>query len=229
MAIALVVFDIAGTTVEDADSVSVCIRAALAAAGVSATREQVNKVMGLPKPDAIASLVEQAKRFDLGPFQVRSIHDDFVARSIAHYRDDPEVREVANATVVFRMLKRAGMKVALDTGFSRAITEVILARLGWNDAGLIDASICSDEVARGRPFPDMIQALMSRCGVHDPRDVAKVGDTPVDLQEGHNAGCELIVGVTSGTHTRQELEAHPHSHLLATIHDLPPLLGLDTE
>ena len=59
-------------------------------------------------------------------------------------------------------MKDAGIKVALDTGFNRAITQVILDRLGWSDSPLIDATICSDEVARGRPHPDMILALMKQ-------------------------------------------------------------------
>ncbi len=106
---------------------------------------------------------------------------------------------------------------------------MILARVGWRESGLIDAVIASDEVARGRPFPDMIWALMVRCGVSNPGEVAKVGDTPVDLQEGDRAGCGLVVGVTGGTHTRNVLEAYPHTHLVETIRDLPALLGLEVE
>ena len=107
--------------------------------------------------------------------------------------------------------RQAGIRVALNTGFNRSITEVILDRLGWSRSRLIDATICSDEVPRGRPHPDMIRALMARLGVADPRRVAKVGDTPADLQEGANAGCGLIVGVTGGTHSRRRARAlSPH-------------------
>ncbi len=226
MEIALVVFDIAGTTVDDGDSVNVCVRGALAAAGILATREQVNNVMGLPKPEAIAKLVERAGQGGLHPARIRAIHDDFVARSIEYYQHGPGAHEVNGATLVFQMLKRAGIRIALNTGFSRAITQVILERVGWSDTPLIDASVCSDEVARGRPYPDMICELMLRCGVTDPLRVAKVGDTPADLQEGRNAGCGLVVGVTGGTHTRRELEPYPHTHLVDTVRDVPGLLGL---
>ncbi len=95
MPISLVVFDIAGTTVEDDDAVNVCIREALSAKGISATRDEVNKVMGLPKPEAIAKLANQAGTADLDPAQIRLIHDDFVARSIAHYRHHAGVRETS--------------------------------------------------------------------------------------------------------------------------------------
>ena len=128
---------------------------------------------------------------------------------------------------MFETLHRAGILVALNTGFDRSITQVILDRLGWSKSHSIDATVCSDEVPRGRPHPDMIRLLMNQFGIVDPRRVAKVGDTPVDLLEGKNAGCGLIVGVTQGTHTRQQLESFPHTSLIETIAAFPALIGLD--
>ncbi len=127
---------------------------------------------------------------------------------------------------MFERLKRNGIRVALNTGFDRSITRVILDRLGWSKSELIDAVITSDEVERGRPYPDMIFALMSRLGVTDPLRVAKVGDTPADLEEGRKAGCGLIVGVTRGTHSREQLEPYPHTHLIETVAELPGVLEL---
>jgi phosphonatase-like hydrolase len=227
MGIELVVFDMAGTTVNDEDSVNGCVRAALQAVGLSVRAAEVNAVMGLPKPDAIAILVKNSGMQDLLGDQIQAIHRDFVARSIAFYEHDPSVHEVAGATRVFQILSKAGVRVALNTGFDRSITQVILDRLGWSQSRSIDASICSDEVPRGRPHPDMIRSLMDRLGVADPQRVAKVGDTPADLLEGNNAGCGLIVGVTQGTHTRKELEPYPHTCLIDTIAAFPGLLGLD--
>jgi phosphoglycolate phosphatase-like HAD superfamily hydrolase len=68
---------------------------------------------------------------------------------------------------------------------------------------------------------------MARLGVADSRRVAKVGDTPADLHEGTNAGCGMVIGITGGTHTRAELEPHPHTHLIESVRDLPALLRLD--
>jgi phosphonatase-like hydrolase len=226
MDIELVVFDMAGTTVNDDDSVNRCLRSSLAAAGLSVTGAQVNAVMGLPKPTAIALLIEQSDSRNELRDQIDAIHDDFVSRSIAFYRDDPSVYEVPGATRVFEALKRSGIRVALDTGFNRSIARVVLDRLNWSRSDSIDGTICSDEVTRGRPHPDMIHTLMARFGVGDAQRVAKVGDTPADLQEGASAGCGLIVGVTGGTHSRRELEPYPHSTLIETIADFPGLLGL---
>ena len=89
---------------------------------------------------------------------------------------------------------------------------------------MIDADVASDEVPRGRPHPDMIRLLMSRLGIKDPSRVAKVGDTRADLEEGANAGCGLVIGVTSGTFTREELRTYPHTHILDSVAEVPTLV-----
>ena len=168
MSIELVVFDMAGTTVNDDDAVSRCVQASLAAVGVTVAVADVNRVMGIPKPEAIRILISESPRSGELIDRIDEIHDDFVSRSIRFYATDPSVREVAGAERTFRALKEAGIKVALNTGFSRAITQTILDRLSWTESPLIDAVISSDEVPRGRPHPDMIQALMQRSGLTTP-------------------------------------------------------------
>jgi phosphoglycolate phosphatase-like HAD superfamily hydrolase len=100
----------------------------------------------------------------------------------------------------------------------------VLERLGWESRGLIDASVTSDEAARGRPAADLALEAMRRLGVANPFDVAKVGDTPSDLLEGTAARCRLVIGVTSGSHTRAELEVFPHTHLVESVADVPKLV-----
>jgi len=226
--IQLVVFDMAGTTVRDDDAVNTCLRDALAGAGVNARREAVNEVMGLPKPLAIAALLKASRPAQgADPELVNRIHADFLGRMIRFYQTDPRVEEMPGTAAAFRHLKQAGIKVGLDTGFSRPIVNAILARLGWSPGGLLDTTVASDEVPRGRPHPDLLFEAMRRTSITDVRAVAKVGDTPSDLQEGTAAGCALVVGVTNGTHTRAELEPHPHTHLIASLFELPALVRAD--
>jgi phosphonatase-like hydrolase len=222
MQIKLVVFDMAGTTVEDPNGVGGCLQAALAADGIQMETSKVNAVMGIPKPLAIRQLIE-----DTGVVpdsaRVQAIHADFQARMIEYYKTSPDVREVEGAEAVFRALRSKGVKVALDTGFDRTIVDVILGRLGWVE-GVVDATAASDEVAHGRPYPDLILHLMGLTAVDDPAAVAKVGDTPSDLQQGTAAGCAFVIGVTEGTHTREQLAVHPHTHLVQTVRDVPGLI-----
>ena len=221
--IRLVVFDLAGTTVHDGDAVAACFRGALAGVGVEAEMAAVNAVMGLPKPEAIRRLLLAANGAS-GDGDVNAIHDDFVRRMQQHYSTAPDVREIAGASDAFAVLRRAGVKVALNSGFSREVVTTLLDRLGWHTPQVIDATITSDEVPRGRPHPDMIRALMARLGIEDAGTVAKVGDTKADVQEGHNAGCGMIVGVTSGAGRREELLCCPGVRVVESVADVPRLV-----
>jgi phosphonatase-like hydrolase len=230
--IELAVFDLAGTTVYDGDAVNAAFRATLAAWGVDADPQLVNTVMGLPKPEAIRILLEQRRWQQTGakitpsPENIDAIHADFTRRMCAFYETDPGVREIPGAAAVFAALRRAGIKVALNTGFFRPIADVLLDRLGWRSPAVIDADVTSDEVPRGRPHPDMILHLMKQCQIHDPGRVAKVGDTRADLEEGRNAGCGLVIGVTTGSYSREQLQACPHTHIVESVADVPALLFL---
>jgi len=53
-----------------------------------------------------------------------------------------------------------------------------------------------------------------------------VGDTPSDLEEGTAAGCGLVIGVTAGSHTAEQLKPFVHTHLIHTVAELPSLLGI---
>lgn len=221
----LVVFDMAGTTVYDDDFVHRALQDALRNAGVEASRDAVNREMGRPKPHAIRTFLasEHDDPEELAA-AVASTHDDFITRINAFYATDPAVREVEGTTALFKQLRDAGIKVGLDTGFSRSTANVIIDRLGWAEKDLLDATVTSDEVANGRPAPDMIYHLMEVTGVEDAADVVKLGDAPSDLEEGDRAGCRLVIGVTQGSHTRDELAPYPHTHLIDTVADLPALL-----
>jgi len=229
MLVDLVVLDIAGTTVYDGDAVHRCLADALALAGVAATRDEINRVMGLPKPQAIATLVAMARGTGPDDAELARTYAAFERLMIEHYRAGAGVREAEGATEVMRRLRGSGVKVALDTGFARAITNAVVTRLGW-DRDIVDLTVSSDDVARGRPHPDMILAAMKQAGVADPSRVAKVGDTPADLVEGTAARCGFVIGITSGSHDASELETQPHTHLISSLRELLPIVaGAATE
>lgn len=226
MQIELVIFDMAGTTVAEGGAVYQCLRDTLAANGLIIPAAAVHEVKGMDKRAALRILIERsAMRAELLP-GLAAIHEDFVERMIEFYRSDPSVSEMPGASEIFRRLKTQGIKTALNTGFSRPIAQTLIERLGWERTGLIDASVTSDEVERGRPHPDMIRHLMQRLGVSNAASVAKVGDAPADLLEGRHAGCALVIGVTGGSSTRAQLESFPHDHLIGTVIELPELLGV---
>lgn len=226
MSIQLVIFDIAGTTVRDKGSVADAFMEAAAQYGVTVPLEEVNKVMGFRKKEAIRLLLDKfylERNGDIDEL-IEKIHDAFTRNMIGFYEQDKELTPLPYAEATFAWLKQRGVKIALNTGFTRPITDTILQRLQWDKNGVIDMVITSDEVPQGRPHAYMIAAIMKQLQVTDPRQVAKVGDTEVDVEEGRNAGCGLVVSVTTGAYTRSELEQCSPDTIIDSLAELPPLI-----
>jgi phosphonatase-like hydrolase len=221
----LVVFDLAGTTIEDDDAVNRALRIALRSASIEADRDIVNAVMGLAKPEAIARILMKC-RGEAPQTLVDRVHARFVGAMVAHYRAGG-VRPIDGAAEVMDALHAARIRVALDTGFPRAIADAVMDETGWLRDRRVDTVVASDEVARGRPWPDMIFEAMRRLDIDSPRAVAKVGDTPSDLAEGRRAECGLTIGVTYGTHDRAALAALPHDALIDSLPELLDVLDLE--
>jgi phosphonatase-like hydrolase len=218
--IKLAVFDMAGTTIHDESSVAKSFQSALKKHGYAlVTLEEANQKMGYSKPQAIRELLEihEPNLALITEELVMEIHASFVSGMVDFYTHDTSVRAVVDAEAVFAALHQLGIKVALDTGFNREITDIILARVGWTDGSLVDATAASDEVPQGRPFPFMIQKIMAELGIEDPKSVIKIGDTEVDVNEGHNAGCLMSIAITSGVFSREQLVDHRPSHFAATL------------
>jgi phosphonatase-like hydrolase len=221
--IKMVVFDMAGTTVEDSDNVHESLIKSMAAKGYKINREDANRVMGYPKPVAIDTLLAENFKMTLSTGrkeEVERIHNHFILDMIHHYRYNPEVQAKPNVDYVFNTLRKRGMKVVIDTGFSRDIADAIIERLGWQANNLIDYSVTSDEVTHGRPYPDMIQKAMANFKITDPATVAKVGDTPSDMMEGVSAKCGYVIGVTWGAYKREQLEKESHTYLIDELTEI---------
>lgn len=170
--IRLAVFDMAGTTVQDDDAVHQALIDAMAHFDLPVTREDANAVMGYPKPYAISKLLEQKQK---SLEMVAEIYPVFESLMIEHYQRIQDLRPTYFAEECFDQLQNHDIKIGLDTGFSKAITEVIIKRLGWDHK--VDAWVSSDMVEDGRPHPYMIEYLMEHTGVADNNQVAKIGDT----------------------------------------------------
>jgi phosphonatase-like hydrolase len=221
--IKLAVFDMAGTTIHDENNVAKAFQAALNKHGYpGVSLQEANEKMGYSKPQAIKELLEIHEE-DLSKITaelIAQIHEDFVMGMMDYYRTDPSIRAIADAEEVFDQLHKWGIQVALDTGFSRDITDIILSRVGWTDGRYVDATAASDEVPEGRPAPHMIHKIMSELGIHDPKEVIKIGDTEVDVNEGHNTRCLMSIAVTSGIFSEEELIPHKPTHLVKNLTEI---------
>lgn len=226
MDIKLVVFDIAGTTLkDDEDVVARSFNSALREHGFDLKGVDLSPYMGYRKIDAIRMILQE-KNIDFEESNINSVHERFIALINEHYTSE-SIEEIPGASEIFKKLQESDINVAINTGFSRSTTDIIIDKLGWADKKLIDTSVCSDEVSSGRPSADMIHKIMNELDIEDPKMVAKVGDTPSDLMEGETAGCSITVGVLYGTHSRDELQRYHHNHLISDIRELLDILNIN--
>ena len=226
--IKLVVFDIAGTTVKDHGNIADSFIYALSKFGFPVDREEVNKLMGYKKPVAISLLLEKFYPGEIERDQllVDKIHDVFIDAMVDFYQSDTSLEPMGSAEHLFLQLQANNIKVALNTGFSRRITDAILEQIDWVNNPLIDFVICSDEVENGRPSSDMIQAIMAATGIDNADEIAKVGDTEVDIQEGREAGCALVIGVSTGAYSRKQLLSCYPDAVIDDLSELQAILKL---
>jgi phosphonatase-like hydrolase len=219
MAIKLVVFDIAGTTVKDDREVSKAFQAALKKYNYLVELNSIDPLMGYEKPLAIRQmlLLHETDTDKITDELVNDIHQEFVRQMISFYQNEPGLEPLPHVEETFAALHAAGIQIGINTGFSRDIADTIINRLQWREKGLIDHLVGSDEVELGRPHPYMIQKMMLEGGITDPLQVAKVGDTEVDVREGQNAGCKYTIAVTTGAFTRAQLEPYNPDYIIDDI------------
>jgi phosphonatase-like hydrolase len=215
----LLVCDLAGTTIRDRGEVPAAFEAALREAGVAFEPAELDGWRGASKREVLGRLLARDGRADprLVPVytRFRSLLLDRLAASAP--------LSLPGVDTTLEGLKRAGVRLAVTTGFDREVAQAVFAAVSW--APLLDAWICGDDVSRGRPAPYMIFRTMERCGVEDVRRVAVVGGTRLDLEAAWNAGAAWRVGVLTGAHDRATLEAAPHTHIVDAVTALPDLWG----
>jgi len=215
----LVIFDLAGTTVADRGEVPAAFATALAEHGLGVSPEQLRNLRGRSKREAILRLIPP------GPQQTAraaSVYASFREQLAERYQSDG-VHPIPGTEATFQTLRERGIRIAVNTGFDRETTALLLDSLGWSN-GLLNAVVCGDDVAQGRPAPYLIFRAMEVAGATNVQEVVNVGDTVLDLQAGHNAGIKWNIGVWSGAHDRSMLEGAPHTHLLASVTELPEVL-----
>lgn len=221
--IQLVVFDMAGTTVDEDNVVYKTVRAAINAAGYSFTQDQVQEAgAGKEKSQAIRDVLALDGR-PHSDEEVAAIFDDFKPRLQAAYAT-LNVQEQPGASETFAKLRQNGIKVVLNTGYDRATAESLLAKIGWTVGKEIDGLVTASDVQNGRPAPDMIWLAMQQTGVKSSQSVVKIGDSIIDIEEGKNAVCGMTFGVTTGAQTKSQLSSAEPTHIVDSLGEMCELI-----
>ncbi|OBJ11812.1 HAD family hydrolase [Mycobacterium sp. 1165196.3] len=219
----LAVLDMAGTTIDEGQQVYRVLAETANAYGASPSEADIARWHGAAKHEALRALLTPSGGAPPNADLLDAVVADFRARLTSAYAASPP-RPLPGITDAMAALRSEGIRIALTTGFDRDIVDSLLAALGWEGESTVDAVVCGSDVAAGRPAPFMIFRAMEKLGVTDVSRVLVAGDTPRDLQAGTNSGAALVVGVLSGADDAVELGRYRHTHLLASVADLPALL-----
>ena len=80
-------------------------------------------------------------------------------------------------------------------------TQIILKHLNARDR--FDCVVCGDNVARPKPAPDMLEAILKKFALA-AGEALYVGDMAIDVETGNRAGVKTVAVVT-GSSTREEV------------------------
>ena len=198
-----------------------------------ARRKSVEKVMG----KEIADFWERAVGVDLkhnkldycGPLGTVSEREELLVAATAFYLKGSswdEAKDVAKktydeayglmkspygsimldgVTAALRKLRSHGLKLAIASTYAHKMTVESLKTL--RIASLFDVVVGPEDVANGKPSPDMVFEILrkTRCSAHE---AVMVGDSVSDMKMGKNAKVKSCIGVLTGISQQVDLEEY---------------------
>lgn len=166
--------------------------------GVSISEGEARRDMGVLKKDHIRRILSQtnvARRWrdaigkEPGAADVESLFASFVPLQLECLVSYSQL--IAGVAETVASLRKRGIKIGSTTGYTRTMLDLIVqpaAQQGYQP----DCAITPDEVGGGRPHPWMIYANAIHLQVEPLEAIVKIGDTPVDIEEGLRAGTWTI-------------------------------------
>jgi HAD superfamily hydrolase (TIGR01509 family) len=115
------------------------------------------------------------------------INDEVVRRMLARYENELPV--IPGAVDAVRRLGGAGFRLAVASSSNRELIDAVLRRLGVTE--LFEVTVSSEEVARGKPAPDVYLKAARRLGVA-PARCAAIEDSASGIRAAHAAGMRVV-------------------------------------
>ena len=221
--IKMVVFDMAGTVIDEKNAVYRTLLKAINEEGYHLTLEQVLwEGAGKEKFKAIKDIlfmhtgiaddIQLNRIFQKFQFELRNTYATM------------EIKAQPGAEELFNELSKRGIYAVLNTGYDLKTAQSILLKVNWEEGKQIDAMITASHVVNNRPAPDMIDCARKKFGLSMSDQVVKVGDSAIDIEEGKNAKCVLNIGITTGAHSREQLLAAKPDYVVDSLLEILPLI-----
>ena len=220
--IRMVVFDMAGTTIDENNIVYKTLQRAINDQGFNFTLDEVlAEGAGKEKLQAIKSVLA-----------LKGIKDDELAEKtfkqflilLDKAYSSEDVFEQDGASKLFEKLRSNKIFVVLNTGYNTETAEMLLKKIGWKKGTDYDLLVTASDVPKSRPNPDMILLAMKELGITDSAEVIKVGDSIIDIEEGKNAGCRFSIGITTGAHTYDQLQSANPEFIIDNLLELEAMV-----
>jgi len=224
--IKMVVFDMAGTTVNENNVVYKTLQKAINEKGFDFSLNQVlQEGAGKEKLQAIKSVLSVYGDIN-DEVLANSIFQNFIKLLESAY-DTMEILQQDNTAEVFAELKKNGILVVLNTGYNSQTANSLINKLGWVKGEHFNGLVTASDVKNNRPQPDMILLAMHQFDITDAQHVINVGDSTIDIEEGRNAGCKFNIGITTGAHTKEQLVLANPDFILDNLLELLPIVGIE--
>lgn len=200
MSVTAVIFDLDGTLIDSYQAHFKAWTSVAAEIGLALTEPQFQDQFGRRNEPILMELHELAGKPPPTPARIDTLAEIKETRYRAMIA--AAFPEMPGATELIGQLKQAGWKVAIGSSAPRPNIDFCIER--FNRLGAeFDAVACGDDVAHGKPAPDVFLLAASRLGV-SPEACVVLEDAPVGIEAAHRAGMGSV-GVCSRGRTRAEL------------------------
>lgn len=219
--IEMMVFDMAGTTVDEKNVVYKTLQKSISNYGIAVNLELVLQMAaGKEKLNAIQDIT---KYLGANEKDAEVIFEDFKIRLNKAYLE-LNIEPIEGVENLILELRSKNIKIVLNTGYNKSVATNLLNKLNWQKSIHYDALITASDVKKGRPHPDMIFKAMELCNITDASKVLKAGDSDIDIEEGKNAKCGITVGVLSGAQSKKQIQAANPTYILDSLTNLKDVI-----
>lgn len=221
--IRMVVFDMAGTTIDEDNMVYKCVKKALNEHGIAASLDQVlHHGAGKEKQHAIKDVYTEVMQDIPSNETISTIYLTFQELLTDAY-DHMEMKLFDGVKPVLFFLQKRSIKIVFNTGYTHAVASKILSKVDLVKGRDIDLLVTADMVHNSRPAPDMITYALQHFNIK-PWECIKVGDSAIDILEGKNAKVKYSIGITTGAQTKEQIAEENPDFIIDNLRQLIPII-----
>ncbi len=147
--------------------------------------------------------------------QCQEVGKEMFCNAVVSVQTFPGLMEILSC------LRQTGLKLGILTASIRA---ALLPLENQGLLGYFDAVVSREDGHKLKPAPDGMLACLEMMHV-DPVHALSIGDSPMDVRAGKEAGT-LTIGVLTGLADRAQLEVESPSLIIGGVGELTTVLGL---